>query len=176
MNFRVSGLLAPSLIVTTGALLNPTLYNNNYLIQQGKDSVAIVIEMAHDVRNIHLNGKHDGVPKWFGDSIGHWEGDTLVVDTVDFNPAQLTRNTKQLHIVERFTRVAKDRLLYQFRVEDPGLYSEAWGGEYEFVAESERQYEYACHEGNYGLLGILEGARADDKLGKKRADEEIAGE
>ncbi len=78
--------------------------------------------------------------------------------------------------MERFTRVAKDRLLYQFRVEDPGLYTEAWGGEYEFAQESEPQYEYACHEGNYGLLGILEGARADDKLGKVRGDAQAAAE
>jgi hypothetical protein len=152
--------------ISTGALLNPTLYNNNYVIQQGKDSVAIVVEMSHDVRNVRLNAQHDNIPRWFGDSVGHWEGDTLVVDTVGFHPLQLVNNSDKLHLVERFTRVGPDRILYQFKVEDPGAYTAAWGGEYEFTTAKSPQYEYACHEGNYGLLGILEGARAEEKSGK----------
>ena len=153
--------------ISTGALLNPTLYNNTYVFQQGKDTVAIVVEMSHDVRYIRLNAQHDSTPRWFGDSVGHWEGDTLVVDTINFHPEQLAFNSNKLHLVERFTRVGPDRILYQFKVEDPGAYSAPWGGEYEFTTSKGPQYEYACHEGNYGLLGILQGARADEKAGKK---------
>ena len=154
--------------ISTGALMNPTLYNNTYVLQQSKDTVAIVVEMAHDVRYIRLNAEHGVSPRWFGDSVGHWEGDTLVVDTINFHPEQLARNSDKLHLVERFTRVGKDRLLYQFKVEDPGAYAQPWGGEYEFRTSDGPQYEYACHEGNHGLQGILSGARADEKLGKVR--------
>jgi len=149
--------------ISTGALLNPTLYNNTYVISQGKDSVALVVEMSHDVRLVRLNAQHGTEPKWLGDSVGHWEGDTLVVDTINFHPEQLAYNSPQLHLVERFTRVAPDRVLYQFRVEDPGAYTQPWGGEYEFKSSDGPQYEYACHEGNHGLLGILAGARAQEK-------------
>jgi len=149
--------------ISTGALLNPTLYNNTYVIAQGEGAVAIVVEMAHDVRLVRLNAKHGTEPKWFGDSVGRWEGDTLVVDTINFHPEQLTYNSPQLHLVERFTRVGPNRLLYQFRVEDPGAYTQAWGGEYELSPSSGPQYEYACHEGNHGLVGILAGARAEEK-------------
>ncbi len=156
--------------ISNGALLNPTIYNNTYVLQQNKDSVVIVIEMAHDVRNIRLNAEHDHIPRWFGDSIGRWEGDTLVVDTIDFHPDQLAYNSDKLHLVERFTRVGPDRIRYQFRVEDPGAYTEAWGGEYEFSKASGPQYEYACHEGNYALAGILAGARQDEAAGNKTVE------
>ena len=156
--------------ISTGALLSPTIYNNTYLFQQSKDTVAIVVEMAHDVRYIRLNAEHGVSPHWLGDSVGHWEGDTLVVDTIHFQPEQLEYNSDQLHLVERFTRVGPDRLLYQFRVEDPVAYTEAWGGEYEFSTAKGPQYEYACHEGNYALHDILSGARADEKAGKYRVE------
>ncbi len=91
-----------------------------------------------------------------------------MVDTIDFHPEQLTYNSDKLHLTERFTRVGPNRILYQFKVEDPGGYSQPWGGEYEFHPSDGPQYEYACHEGNHGLLDILEGARADDKAGKMR--------
>ena len=147
---------------STGAILNPSIYNNSWLFQQNKDTVVIVAEMAHDARTIRLNAQHDNVPRWFGDSVGHWEGDTLVVDTIHFNPGQLAYNTPALHLVERFTRVAPDRILYQFKVEDPGVYTQPWGGEYEFHTAKGLQYEYACHEGNYAMTGILKGARLDE--------------
>jgi len=150
--------------ISNGALLNPTLYNNTYVFQQSKDTVAIVVEMAHDVRLVRLNAEHSSLPKWFGDSVGHWEGDTLVVDTINFHPEQLAYNSPRLHLVERFTRVAPDRVLYQFRIEDPETYTQPWGGEYEFRSQAGlQQYEYACHEGNHGLLGILAGARAEER-------------
>ena len=148
--------------ISNGALLNPTIYNNTYLFQQNKDTVVIVAEMSHDARTIHIGAQHDNIPRWFGHSIGHWEGDTLVVDTVHFNPQQLTRNSDQLHLTERFSRVGPNRILYQFKVEDPAAFTEAWGGEYEFSTAKGLQYEYACHEGNYAMESILKGAREDD--------------
>jgi hypothetical protein len=157
--------------ISTGALLGPTIYNNTYQFQQNRESVVIVVEMSHDARNIRLNAKHDGLKRWFGDSVGHWEGDTLVVDTIDFHPDQLGASSDKLHLIERFTRVAKDRILYQFRVEDPGAFSAPWGGEYEFSTAKGPQYEYACHEGNYALHGILAGARQDDARGVSTKDD-----
>jgi hypothetical protein len=148
--------------ISTGALLNPTIYNNTFVFQQNKDAVVIVTEMSHDARTIHIGAQHDNIPRWFGDSVGHWEGDTLVVDTVHFHPEQLTRNSDQLHLTERFTRVGPNRILYQFKVEDPVAYTEAWGGEYEFSTAKGLQYEYACHEGNYALTSILSGAREEE--------------
>lgn len=154
--------------VTSGSVMSPSLYNNTYLIQQGPDAVVIVLEMSHEPRIVRLNAEHSATPKWYGDSIGHYEGDTLVVETTNFHPEQLTRNSAKLKMTERFTRTGKDRLLYQFKVEDPETYTQPWGGEYEFHASDAPQYEYACHEGNYGLVGILQGARADEKAGRPR--------
>ncbi len=151
-----------------GAVMTPSLYNNTYVIQQSPDTVVIVLEMSHEPRIIRLNGKHDGLPKWYGDTIGHFEGDTLVTETTNYHPEQLNRNSPKLTVTERYTRVGKGRLLYQFRVEDPDTYTQPWGGEYEFHTSSGQQYEYACHEGNYGMIGILEGARADEKAGVAR--------
>ncbi len=150
-----------------GMVMIPTLYNNTYVIQQGRDAAVIVLEMSHEPRIIRLNDKHDPTPKWYGDTIGHYEGDTLVAETANYEPEQIAgHNSPQLKVTERFTRVGKDRLLYQFKVEDPETYTQPWGGEYEFHASTGAQYEYACHEGNYGLVGILEGARADEKAGR----------
>jgi hypothetical protein len=145
--------------ITTGALLNSTIYNNTFVFQQSKDTVVFVAEMSHEPRIVRIGGVHDNIPRWLGDSVGHWEGDTLVVDTVGFHPEQLTLNSDKMHLVERFTRVAADGILYQFRVEDPGAYTEAWGGEYVLHTSKGPQYEYACHEGNYAMEGILAGAR-----------------
>jgi hypothetical protein len=137
-------------------------YNNNYNIVQTPDAVVIQVEMVHDTRVIRLNSKHrtDDLRPWFGDSIGWWDGDTLVVET---NHIPQTQNFygawKDLTVTERFTRVAKDRLRYRFTVSDPTVWSEPWGGEYEFSPLNGVIYEYACHEGNYALPGILGGAR-----------------
>lgn len=155
--------------ISTGALLNPTIYNNTYVFQQNKDAVVMVVEMSHDARTVRLNAQHDNIPRWFGDSVGHWEGETLVVDTVHFHPLQLALNSDKLHLVERFTRVAPDRILYQFRVEDPGAYTEPWGGEYEFHTAKGLQYEYACHEGNHAMTGILSGARQEEAKAANQA-------
>jgi hypothetical protein len=152
----------------SGPVMTPSLYNNNYQIVQGKDSVAINVEMVHDTRLVRLNDKHrtDGVRPYFGDSIGWYEGDTLVVETVGFHPSQSFRGSDQnLKVTERFTRTGPERLLYQFTVDDPTVWATKWGGEYEFV-KGEGVYEYACHEGNYGLMNILAGARDEEGRAK----------
>jgi hypothetical protein len=150
---------------TAGPVLRPTLYNNNYRFVQGRDSVAIQVEMPHDTKVVRIGGKHrnDGVRPWMGDSIGWYEGNTLVVETVDFHPQQeFYGASDKVKVTERFTRVADNRLLYQFTIEDPLVWEKPWGGEYEFWA-SEGIYEYACHEGNYGMIGILAGGREADR-------------
>ena len=144
-------------------------YNNNYMIVQGSSDVAIVVEMVHDVRHIALNAKHrtDDVRPWFGDgSIGWYEGDTLVVETNHFPHAQAYYGAWQnLTVTERFTRVAKDRILYRFTVADPTVWDKPWGGEYEMHPLKGQVFEYACHEGNYALPGILSpsAARAEER-------------
>ena len=137
-------------------------YNNNYHFVQSPDHVVITVEMNHDARIIRLNGKHrtDGVRPYFGDSIGRLEGDTLVVDTINLPRSQAFAGSwENLKVTERFTRVAEDRLHYAFTVEDPTLWDKPWGGEYEFSPLGNPLYEYACHEGNHALPGILLGAR-----------------
>ena len=151
---------------SAGPVMLPLMYNNNYQFVTTKDEVAILVEMVHDVRHIRLNAKEhlpSHIRPWFGDSIGHWEGATLVSETTNFPAAQNFRGSSaNLKVTEKFTRVAKDRLLYQFTVEDPTMWETAWGGEYEFGPAQGQVYEYACHEGNYGLEGILAGARAEE--------------
>jgi hypothetical protein len=150
---------------SSGPVMQPQLYNSNYQFVQTPDELAIWVEMVHDVRHIRIGAKHrtDGVRTWMGDSIGWWEGDTLVVETINFSPQQAFRGADaNLKVTERFTRVAPDRVLYQFKVEDPTVWDTAWGGEYEFGKAKGNVYEYACHEGNYGLENILAGARAEE--------------
>jgi len=149
-------------------------YNNNYQIAQGKDSVAIMSEMVHDARIVRLGGKHrtDGVRPWFGDTIGHYEGETLVVETTNIPQSQAYNTSwRNLKVTEKFTRVAPTRLLYQFTVEDPDTWDAAWGGEYEFSAlpRGMRVEEYACHEGNYAMEDMLAGARAAEQAARPTA-------
>ena len=157
---------------SAGPVMLPLLYNNTYQIVQGKDAVAIVVEMVHDVRIIRLNAPHrsDGLRPWFGDSVGHYEGDTLVIETTNFPASQTFFGSwENLKVTERFTRAGVGRVLYQFKVEDPTVWTQAWGGEYEFSKAGGRIYEYACHEGNYGLQDILAGARAEEAAAAKDA-------
>ncbi len=142
-------------------------YNNNYVIQQAPGAVLIVTEMVHDARVVRL-GSRDHAPKsirpWFGDSVGWYEGDTLVVETTNFPKAQAYFGSwETLKVTERFSRSARDRLRYSFTVEDPSVWAQPWGGEYEFAALEGQVYEYACHEGNYAMPGILGGSRAADR-------------
>jgi hypothetical protein len=141
-------------------------YNNDYNIVQTRDTIAIQVEMVHDTRIVHLNAKHrdDDVRPWFGDSIGWWEGNTLVVETNHIPQKQAFQGAwKDLTITERFTRTAKDRLRYSFSVSSPSSWDQPWGGEYEFAPLRGVIYEYACNEGNYALPGILAGARNAEK-------------
>ena len=147
-------------------------YNNNYQIIQTPTAVAIDVEMVHDLRIIRLNAPHraDGVRPWMGDSVGHYEGNTLVVETTNIPEQQNFFGAwKNLKVTERFTRVAPNRLLYQFTVEDPSMWEKPWGGEYEFSTLKGELYEYACHEGNYALPGMLAGARNEEKEAAAKA-------
>lgn len=148
----------------SGPVMTHSLYNNNYQFVQTGDHLAIWVEMIHEMRIVRINAKHrtDGVRPWGGDSIGWWDGDTLVVETLGYHPEQDVRGGgENLKTTERFTRVAPDRIHYAFQVEDPDTWIEPWGGEYEFAAAN-HVYEYACHEGNYGLANILSSGRVND--------------
>ena len=151
----------------------PVMYNNLKQIVQTKDHVMILNEMVHDARVIRLNSQHEPpeIRRWLGDSIGHWEGDTLVVDTTNFNdqPA-LGSADRNLHVIERFTRVDAKTLRYKFTVDDPTVWTKPWTGEIVWPATDARMYEYACHEGNYSFAGILRGARRleAEALAKKK--------
>jgi hypothetical protein len=152
---------------SAGPPMLPLMYNNTYSIAQTQDHVMILVEMVHDVRVIRLGGKPlpASVPKWMGDSIGRWEGDTLVVETTNFHPQQSFRGaTPTMTVTERLTRVAPDQILYQFTIDDPATFAQPWSGELPMNATPDLMYEYACHEGNYALPGILAGAREEERV------------
>jgi hypothetical protein len=149
---------------SSGPPMLPVLYNNHYQIVQTKDAVMIQVEMVHDARVVRMAGKHSGVRKWMGDSIGRWDGDTLVVETTNFNEQQSFRgSTPTMKVTERFSRTAPDTILYRFTVDDPAAFTRSFTGEIPFYLTNEPIYEYACHEGNYALPGILNGGRVNDK-------------
>ena len=144
----------------------PSLYNNFKRIVQTDDYVMIEIEMVHDARVVRMDSKHAPAEmrKWLGDSIGRWEGDTLVVDTTNFHPQSGVRGGgENTHVIERFTRLENGDVLYNFTVEDPSQWTAPWTGEYIWRASQERVWEYACHEGNYAMGNILRGARLLEK-------------
>ena len=149
-------------------------YNNNYTIVQTKDHVMILTEMVNDARIIRLAKEH--LPRhlqpWFGDSIGRWEGDTLVVETTNIHPQQLAQTSilwpyrgasDDLKVTERFTRTGPDTILYRFTMEDASTFTAPFTGELPFNRIDEQLYEYACHEANYALSNILSGERAKEK-------------
>ena len=144
-------------------------YNNNYTIVQTADYVVIHAEVVHDTRIIRIgDGPRlpDHVRPWMGDSWGRWEGDALVVETTNIYPLHTFRGirpTKNLKVFERFTRVDQETILYEFTIDDPTTYTEPWGGEIPMKALHGQLYEYACHEGNYSLAGILSGARYQER-------------
>ena len=151
---------------SAGPPMTSLLYNNNYQIVQGKDSVLILVEMVHDARVVRLNSKHrpSSIRTWMGDSIGWWEGETLVVETTNFRPDQSFRaSTQNLKVTERLTRIDPNQILYRFTVEDPDTFTQPFSGEVAMNATRDNIYEYACHEGNYALPGILAGARAQEQ-------------
>ena len=156
---------------TSGPPMLPVLYNNNYQIVQTPDHVMILVEMVHDVRIIRINGTHapSNVRQWLGDSIGHWEGDTLVVDTTNFTDQTMFEGSSaNLHVIERFRRIDAGTILYRATIDDPSTFAKMWTVEYPFVATRGPVYEYACHEGNYAMPDIMGGARkADAAAGRK---------
>ncbi len=153
-----------------GPPMLPAGYNSNLQIVQGPGYVAIMQEMIHDVRVIPTDGSPhlaSNIRQWFGDSRGRWEGDTLVVDTTNFtNRTAFRGSSENLHVIERFTRTADDRIMYQFTVEDPSTWATSWSGEFPMAKIDGPLFEYACHEGNYGMMNNLSGARAEEKAAR----------
>ena len=142
-------------------------YNDLHQIVQTPDSIMILTEMVHDARIVRMNAQHlpKNIRRWMGDSVGHWEGDTLVIDTTNFNDKTRFRgSTENLHVIERLTRIDDKTLLYRFTVEDPDTWDRPWTGEYTWPATNKPIYEYACHEGNYALGEVLRGARRQEVI------------
>lgn len=156
----------------SGPVMTPVMYNSHMQIVQSPGYVTIVVEMVNDARIIKIADKHNASAethsKWMGDSIGRWEGDTLVVETKYYNPGQDYRGAPvdNLTVIETFRRESPYKIIYGFTVDDPSVYSAQFSGEYALSAMDEPVYEYACHEGNYGLMGILAGARRLEVLGE----------
>jgi hypothetical protein len=147
---------------TSGPPSLPVLYNNFHQIVQTPSTVLILTEMVHDGRIVRMNAEHlpPTIRKWMGDSVGRWEGDTLVVDTTNFTEKTRYRGSSEtLHVVERFSRIDAKTLRYQFTIDDPRTWTRSWSGEEAWPATDALMYEYACHEGNYALGDILRGAR-----------------
>ena len=157
---------------TLGPPMLPSFYNNNYQIVQGPGYVAIMVEMIHDVRMIPTDGRPhlpSNVRLWMGDPRGHWEGNTLVVDTTNFTEKTAFRGSSEnLHLVERFSRTDPDTLMYEVTVEDPSTWAKPWKIELPMRKTDGPIYEYACHEGNYAMEGMLAGARAEEKASSSK--------
>jgi hypothetical protein len=168
--------LAERCLKSFGSNMGPPMlpnyfYNNNYTIVQTADHVMIMTEMVHDTRVIRL-GEPKPLPAnlqpWFGDSWGHWQGDTLVVETTNFHPTQrrggiISGTSEKLKVTERFTRADENTLNYEFTIEDPETFTRPFSGEMPFKGLPEQVFEYACHEGNYAMDNVLRGARAQER-------------
>ena len=172
-----------------GLPMAPGPYNNNYQILQTPGQVVILMEMVHDTRIIPLDGRphsSSNIRTWLGDSRGHWDGSTLVVDTINFNDkldggvympghrgALFTQrgSGETLHVVERFTRVGADTINYEFTMDDPQTYTKPWTVLVPMAKTDDQIYEYACHEGNYALADILRGARVQEKKAAEEAQQ-----
>jgi hypothetical protein len=155
---------------TAGPPMLPGPYNNDFQILQTRDTVVISNEMIHDARVVPLDGRphvSQNIRAWMGDSRGHWDGDTLVVDTTNFNSEYSFRGSDaKMHLTERFTRVAPDVIQYEFTVDDPTAFTKPWTARIPLNKTAALVYEYACHEGNYALTDILSGARVAEGKAK----------
>ena len=160
--------------LTAGPPMLPYSYNSNYQIVQTRDAVVIHAEMIHDARIIHLDGRPHLSPRMrlpMGDSIGRWDGNTLVIDTTNFDDGGGFYGDaggnfgwdRNLHLVERLRLFDEDTLLYQFEIDNPSAFTQPWKGELTMTRSSERIYEFACHEGNYSLTNMLRGYRVGDR-------------
>ena len=148
-------------------------YNNVYEIVQTKDAILFQVEMVHDTRIVRLNAQHhpSNLKTWMGDSIGRWEGETLVIETINLRPEQGLRggSSDSVKVTEWLTRIGPNKIRYKFTVDDPGAYTAPVSGEVAFNATKGPVYEYACHEGNYAMEGILAGAREAERQGRDQA-------
>ena len=164
--------------LTAGPPMLPYSYNSNYQIMQTKDAVVVHAEMIHDARIIHLNRREHLSPDirlWLGDSIGRWEGATLVVDTTNFNDGGGFYGDaggnfgwdRNLHLIERFSLLDADTLVYRFEIDNPTAFTKPWKGELTMARSAEPIYEYACHEGNYAMSNLLRGYRASERQAPK---------
>jgi hypothetical protein len=160
--------------VTAGPPMLPYSYNSNYQIVQTKDAFVVHVEMNHDARIIHLDGRRHLPPDirlWLGDSVGHWDGTTLVVDTTNFNDGGGFYGDaggnfgwdRNLHLIERFSLLDAETLLYRFEIDDPTAFTQPWKGELTMARSPGPIFEYACHEGNYALTNLLRGYRASER-------------
>ena len=152
-----------------GPPMTPAGYNNNVQLFQTPDYIVLLTEQIHDARLVPMDGRPHlpaDLRQWMGDSRGHWEGDTLVVETTNFNSQKYFRGASEgMHLIERFTRLDEDTLNYEFTVSDPESFARPWSAQIPMRRNPEPVYEYACHEGNYGMEGTLSGARAIEKAG-----------
>lgn len=160
--------------LTAGPPMLPYSYNSNYEIVQTPGAILIHAEMIHDARIIYMDGRGhapDGLRSWLGDSIGRWEGQTLVVDTTNFNDGGGFYGDaggnfgwdRNLHLIERFRLLDANTLLYQFEIDNPTAFTRPWKGELTLSRTTDRVYEFACHEGNYSLENMLRGQRATER-------------
>ena len=161
-----------------GPPMTPDESNNNVQIFQTPGYVALLVEMVHDTRIVPLDGSPhlpQNIRQWKGDSRGHWEGDTLVVETRNFtDKSPFQGSGRGMHLRERFTRVDAGTLLYEFTIDDPESFTKPWSSAVPMKKSAEPLYEFACHEGNYSMLTMLKGARADDKAAAEAAKKEAA--
>ncbi len=152
---------------TAGPPMMPSFYNNNYQIVQAPGYVTILVEMIHDARIIPIDSRphvDSKIREWLGDSRGHWEGNTLVVETTNFNDkTRFQRASQNMKLVERFTRTAPETVMYEFTVDDPSAFTKPWTAQIPMKKTEGPIIEYACNEGNYAMEGMLAGARADEK-------------
>jgi hypothetical protein len=157
--------------ITRGVPMVPGPYNNDFQIVQTADTVVIFHEMIHEPRVIPLDGRPhlpSAMRFVLGDARGHWEGDTLVVDSTNFSElSNFQGSSTGLHLIERFTRTGPKTILYQFTVDDPSTFTKRWSAEMPMTAMDVPIYEYACHEGNYAMTGLLGGARSEERKGQK---------
>jgi hypothetical protein len=177
--------LAERCLLSFGSNAGPPMlpnyyYNNNYTIVQSEDHVLILTEMNHDARIVRMGATRHlpaHIRPWFGDSIGRWEGDTLVVETTNIHPAQLEQlhirwayrgASENLKVTERFSLLDPDTILYRFTMEDPEIFTAPFSGELPFRRTNDQLFEYACHEGNYSMEGMLAGARAEERRAAER--------
>ena len=155
------------IVFGAGPPLLPGPYNNNMQIVQTPGTVLVYSEMIHDARIVAVDGRPAPPPdirSWLGSSRGHWEGDTLIVETTNFSTKVSFRGSdERLRVTERFKLEGPDALHYEFTLDDPTAFTSAWTGAYTMTRTDARMYEYACHEGNYGLMNILRAARVKER-------------